>query len=94
MAARPAPARAAAQQPDADLAADRFMQAAPLTAAPRRIAPLPRKPDQAPSIRIGSIRVDVHGPETASEPQAPPAPPTPQAPPRPPALRRFYVRAS
>lgn len=55
----------------------------------------PQRPPQGPSVRIGSVQVDVHAaPDrpTAPPPQA--SPPTPAAPqpPRAPLLRRFYLR--
>lgn len=66
--------------------------------APHEVAPsqpangraLPR-PQAAPSVRIGSIQVDVHAAPALPPPQPQPASPAPP-PPRPLSLRRFYLR--
>lgn len=86
------PARGTQQPPAAGAGA--LPPIAPLTVVPARQPPAPprRPPEQAPAIRIGSVRVDVHGPETAPPPAVAQPLPPPPAPPRPPALRRFYVR--
>lgn len=86
-----APATQARALPEFRPALEQPRFAAPHEAAPMQVtnAPAPPRSQVAPSMRIGSIQVDVHAAPALQQPQpAPLAPP----PPRPLSLRRFYLR--
>jgi len=63
---------------------------APFAARRHEHGRIPFGAPEPPSVRIGTLRMEVHAPPalSLSQPSVPPAP----APSRPPALRRFYVR--